>query len=146
MKSLSFKRITPSDGEYDEVFALRDELLRSPIGLSLLDEDLSDEVNDHILTAWMDNELAACLILSPKANNTVQLRQMAVAEALQGQNVGRQLVVYAEQFAWENGYDCIVLHARTVAQEFYKKQGYTQTSDVFTEVGIPHVKMEKRKP
>lgn len=146
MSSLNFKCINPTDKEYAAVFELREELLRKPIGLSLHNEDLSDEVNDHILIATQDEELVACLILTPKPDKTVQLRQMAVSKDLHGKNIGRQLVAYAEQFAREHGYERVVLHARVVAQGFYAKLGYTQTSDIFTEVGIPHVVMEKLKP
>lgn len=145
MDILQFKKITPADKEYAVVFELRENILRKPIGLSLHDEDLSNEINDHILIAEVGKEIIACLILSPKPGNTVQLRQMAVAEAWQGKNIGKQLVAYAEQFAWDNGYYRIILHARIVAQGFYEKLGYHPVGEIFTEVGIPHIEMEKRK-
>lgn len=145
MSSIVFKTITPQDEDYKAVFNLREAVLREPIGLSLHKEDLSNEVNDHILTATINNTIAACLILSPKSNNSVQLRQMAVAPEWQGNNIGKQLVQYAEQFAWQRGYNNIVLHARISAQGFYHKLGYTVVGDVFTEVGIPHIEMEKHK-
>ena len=53
------------------------------------------------------------------------------------------LVEAAEAYAKEKGYSSIILHARQVAEPFYKKLGYYTTSSVFTEVGIPHVVMEK---
>lgn len=145
MESIVFKTITPQDEAYKAVFNLREAVLRKPIGLSLHNEDLSNEVNDHILTASINNTLAACLILSPKSNGIVQLRQMAVAPEWQGNNIGKQLVQYAEQFAWQHGYNNIVLHARISAQGFYHKLGYAAVGDVFTEVGIPHIEMEKHK-
>lgn len=145
MESIVFKTITPQDEDYKAVFDLREEVLRKPLGLSLRNEDLSNEVNDHILTASINNTLAACLILSPKSNGIVQLRQMAVAPEWQGNNIGKQLVQYAEQFTWQHGYKNIVLHARISAQGFYHKLGYAAVGDVFTEVGIPHIEMEKHK-
>lgn len=144
MEQLVFKQVTPLDDAYNDVFELREQILRKPLGLSLHNEDLSREVNDYILTAYINGELAGCLILTPKGNGTVQLRQMAVAASQQGNNVGRQLVQYAEQFAMDNGYTRIMLHARTTAQGFYDKLGYTARGDVFTEVGIPHIEMEKQ--
>ncbi len=144
MQSLTFKRVLTTDKEYQQVFDLREEILRKPIGLSLHDEDLSNEVNDHILTAFNGGELVACLILTPKSENTFQLRQMAVSKAVQGKQVGRKLVAYAETYTVENGYSKIVLHARMVAKGFYEKLVYKQIGDVFTEVGIPHVFMEKQ--
>ena len=143
MEQIVFATVTPADAAYKAVFDLREEVLRKPIGLSLHNEDLSDEVNDYILTATIDNNLAGCLILTPKGNGTLQLRQMAVSPDMQGKNIGKQLVVFAEQFAREQGYTHIMLHARTVAQGFYDKLGYRQSSEIFTEVGIPHIEMEK---
>lgn len=140
---LVFKRITPQETAYAEVFNLREALLRQPIGLSLHDEDLSNEVNDLILVAEHNNQIIACLILTPLPDNTVQLRQMAVAAAWQGKNIGKLLVGYAEQFAREQGYEHIILHARIVARGFYEKLGYAPVGDIFTEVGIPHILMEK---
>lgn len=142
---LSYQRITPNDAAYAAVFDLRERVLRQPIGLSLHNEDLSGEAEDYILTATVDGTLAGCLILSPRQPGTLQLRQMAVEPALQGNNIGRQLVEYAERFAWEHGYGHIILHARTVAQGFYDKLGYRVCSEVFTEVGIPHIEMEKHR-
>lgn len=143
MPMLHFKAITPHDKEYADVFALREEILRKPLGLSLHDEDLSNEVNEHILVAEEDNAIMACLILTPLSDQMVQLRQMAVAANMQGKNIGRQLVNYAEQFALEKGYEQIMLHARMVAKGFYDKLGYRQEGGVFTEVNIPHVEMVK---
>ncbi len=143
---ISFRAITPHDKEYEAVFALREEILRKPLGLSLHDEDLGNEVNEYILVAEDNNVIVACLILTPHNEEMVQLRQMAVAEHKQGKNIGRQLVGYAEQFAWGKGYQQIILHARMVAKGFYEKLGYTQQGGIFTEVNIPHVEMVKNKP
>lgn len=145
MAALTFTTITPQDAAYAAVFELREEILRKPIGLSLHNEDLSDEVNDHILVATDGDEIVACLILSPLPDKTVQLRQMAVAASRQGKSIGKQLVTYAEQFAWDNGYQRIMLHARIVAKGFYEKMNYLQVGGEFTEVGIPHIEMEKHR-
>lgn len=144
MQSLQFKRVLTTDKAYQQVFDLREALLRKPIGLSLNNEDLTDEVNDFILAAFNEDKVVACLILTPKDEQTVQLRQMAVAEHQQGKQVGKQLVAFSERFAKEHNYRKIVLHARIVAKGFYEKLVYKQTSDIFTEVGIPHVVMEKQ--
>lgn len=146
MAGIHFKIISTTSSAYKQVFDLRETVLRQPIGLSLHDEDLSNEVNDHIFAAMQNEFVVGCLILSPRAQHMVQLRQMAVAPELQGQQIGKQLVQYAEQFAWQNGYEHIMLHARMEAKGFYDKLGYKQAGDEFTEVGIPHIEMIKDKP
>lgn len=137
------RSIAVNEDAYQQVFDLREALLRKPIGLSLHDEDLRNEVNDHILAADKNGVVIACLILTPLDNNAVQLRQMAVSTHYQGQGVGRELISYAESFAREHQYNKIILHARVYARGFYDNTGYKQVGGVFTEVGIPHIKMEK---
>jgi predicted GNAT family N-acyltransferase len=37
----------------------------------------------------------------------------------------------------------VTLHARISARRFYEQLGYTASGEVFTEVTIPHIAMEK---
>lgn len=143
MTDIEVRQIAVTDKEYKEAYILREELLRKPLGLSLDDEDLSGEVNDTILVAKQEGAVIGCLILTPIQEGTLQLRQMAVCDKVQGKGVGRVLVNAAEQKAVDMGYNTIILHARLVAEGFYNRLGYKKTSDVFTEVSIPHVVMEK---
>ncbi|MBS1689681.1 MAG: GNAT family N-acetyltransferase, partial [Bacteroidetes bacterium] len=57
--------------------------------------------------------------------------------------VGTKVVKAAEAAALKYGFNKMDMHARMVAVNFYKKLGYSVVSDTFTEVGIPHVVMEK---
>ena len=142
MQGIAIKEITINSPEYQQVWQLREDVLRKPIGLSLKDEDLSSDAEDRILIAMYDDHVIGCVMLKDAGSN-LKLRQMAVANAWQGKSTGRQLVQAAEKVAKENGYKKIVLHARQVAVGFYQKLGYEITSDLFTEVGIPHYVMEK---
>jgi predicted GNAT family N-acyltransferase len=49
----------------------------------------------------------------------------------------------AEQIVRDRNLGAVTLHARQTARRFFENLGYTAVSDVFTEVTIPHVKMEK---
>ena len=146
-EQISTRIIDTTDALYPQVYALREEILRKPIGLSLVDEDLSDDERDNIIIAEQDGEVLGCIMLKKTDDNSIiKFRQMAVKQHLQRSGVGRKIMSAAEEYAWQNGYDKITLHARSSAEEFYKKQGYTTISDVFSEVGIPHVIMEKQRP
>ncbi|MBX2904579.1 MAG: GNAT family N-acetyltransferase [Taibaiella sp.] len=136
-------RVPYGSPEYQEVFDLREEILRKPIGLSLHNEDLSRDKTDTILAGKHDGRVVACLILTDKGDGIVQLRQMAVYNECQGKGVGKALVLAAEKIATENGYTKMILHARKHAMGFYRSLGYTQHGDEFSEVGIPHYHMEK---
>lgn len=140
---MEIKRIMPQDTAAAQVWQLREEVLRRPLGLSLKDEDLSGEVQEITLAALEGEEVIGCVLLKPLADGWIKLRQMAVAEKMQGRNIGRALVRAAEQIALEEGYTRIELHARDVAAGFYRKLGYRQEGEMFTEVNIPHLKMVK---
>jgi N-acetylglutamate synthase-like GNAT family acetyltransferase len=146
-QAVTIRTITVSDREaYEQVYALREEVLRKPIGLSLKNEDLSADKMDTIVIAEQGNEVIGCLMIHPTDDTKVmKLRQMAVSDKEQGRGIGKQLMLAAEQVIWNKGCERIVLHARVTAREFYDKLNYKTTSAVFTEVGIPHVVMEKAK-
>ena len=143
MNDIVITHIDDKAPEYPQVFALRDEILRRPLGMSLKDDDLSRDRIDTIFIARQGDEVLACLMLHHKDEEHLQLRQMAVAAAWQGKSVGRLLVQAAEQWAAEQGYSKMILHARQVAKGFYDRLGYTTAGDEFMEVGIPHYIMEK---
>ena len=143
MKVITLKRISIQDPEYIRVRSLRDEVLRRPLGLSLNDEDLSSESAEQIIIARHGENVIGCLMLRPLSATELKLRQMAVAESFRGEGIGNRLLKEAESFAREQGFRHITLHARMVAVPFYELNGYTANGDVFTEVGIPHLLMEK---
>jgi predicted GNAT family N-acyltransferase len=72
------------------------------------------------------------------------MRQVAVDTDCQQSGIGKLLVFFSEQYAKNNGFHTIELHARDAAKDFYLKQNYIVEGDVFTEVGIPHYKMKKK--
>lgn len=130
---------------YRQVYDLREEILRRPLGLSLADEDLSGEQDEVILAAFSGDEVIGCLIIQKKDKQTVKLRQMAVAANQQGTGLGRLLMEAAEKWTKENGYSRIILHARKLAAGFYSKLGYQTIGNEFMEVFIPHFLMTKER-
>ncbi len=135
---------------YDAVVRLRQDVLRSPLGMTFTRNDLARD-KDGIMFAMLDSQdqskVLACLQLFDEKNleetTRLKLRQMAVDPEQQGQGLGQRIVWFAENWALQNKYTCIALNARVKAQPFYQKLGYTIISDEFIEIGIPHVVMEK---
>lgn len=144
---LDFRIIEYGSCDYHTMVALRDEVLRKPLGLSFSTEQLQQEINDIFIagfTATKNQEIiAGCCILKPVSENTVQLRQMAVSPTLQGKGVGREIIAFAEAYALDNNFDLLTMHARKEATGFYQKLGYETCGEEFTEVGIPHYEMRK---
>lgn len=72
-----------------------------------------------------------------------KLERMAVLEEHREQGWGREIMETVEEVARTDGLEKLVLHGQTAVQGFYEALGYEATSDVYEEVGIPHVTMEK---
>jgi predicted GNAT family N-acyltransferase len=143
MSGITISHINSSSPKYRQVWDLREEILRKPLGMSLKNEDLSKDHTDTIFIAELNDEVIACLMLHRIDEETLQLRQMAVSDEWQGKGVGRLLVIAAEQYSKSEEFTKIILHARKVAVGFYKRLEYHISGEEFTEVGIPHFLMGK---
>lgn len=127
-----------------DVVELRNKILRCPLGMSLYDEDLTDEKHQFIVIAMIKQVVAACILIKPLHEHQVQFRQMAVDSDFQRKGIGSMLIRYAENFCLLNKYEQIELHARKTAVTFYKNNGYEVAGEEFIEVGIPHFMMIKK--
>ena len=127
---------------YQQELSLRDRILRKPLGMNLYDEDLSQDEKDIHIGAFIGEKLVGCILIS-LYKKTLKMRQVAVDDTYQGQGIGSEMVRYSEKYANENGYNKITMHARKKSVSFYKKLSYSTVGDEFTEVGVPHYKMEK---
>lgn len=131
--------------EYDEAVALRYEVLRKPLGLDFLPEQLATEWSDiHLAGFDTDGKLVAILLLTPLDSETIKMRQVAISPELQGKGLGAQLVKASEELAIGRQFKTMSLHARETAVPFYLRLGYQIIGDRFEEVTIPHFKMAKK--
>lgn len=143
MSTISIQKINSEHPYFSQVFALREKVLRIPLGLSLYNEDTSGDAEDDVFIAIENEKVIGCLMSKNKGRNLIKLRQMAVDEKWQGKGIGKLLMQTAEAFAIENGIQKIELHARENAIGFYERLGYSGYGETFTEVRIPHLAMEK---
>ncbi|HOY14528.1 MAG TPA: GNAT family N-acetyltransferase [Saprospiraceae bacterium] len=141
--NLMFSTIDFGSSEYEESIILRDLVLRKPLGMQFLPEDLAAEYDSFHLVIKEHEEIIACLVLKPIDQKILKMRQVAVHPTRQGKNIGRQLVEFSEAITKSKGYDTIELHARKTAVPFYLRLGYEIIGDEFLEVNIPHFKMIK---
>ena len=111
--------------------------------MSIYKDNLDMDRTDFHIGAFQNNQLVGCLILQPLKNSEIKMRQVAVRSKLQSSGIGKKMVTFAESFALENQFTKMVLNARKVVKEFYEKLGYEAIGEEFTEVGIPHFKMQK---
>jgi GNAT superfamily N-acetyltransferase len=140
---MAIKVIDHGSDDYKQMIALRQLLLRKPLGLSFSDEELAEEVNDILIGCFDEDKLEGCCLLTESVPGVLRLRQMAVISGLQGKGVGRAILQFAENIARDRGYKKMTMHARKTALGFYEKLGYTAMGEEFIEVSIPHYLMEK---
>jgi GNAT superfamily N-acetyltransferase len=137
------REIEHGSPDYWTTVALRQGVLRKPLGLQFCAEELDAEKDSHHVACFCGNTLVGCLVLRPIADGDVQMRQVAVVPQLQGQGIGTAMVEYSEAFARRLGCRRLILHARETAVLFYEKLGYARFGDRFMELTIPHWAMEK---
>lgn len=141
--SISIGLIEFDSEQYIESVALRQRVLRDPLGLKFTKENMVNDANEYHLAATDGTEIIGILLLRPLENQAIKMRQVAVAPELQGQGVGKALVLESELLAKNLGFKHMELHARKVALAFYQSLNYEVIGPEFLEIGIPHVKMVK---
>ncbi len=143
MKEIEFTIVDFQSEKYLQTVELRREILRRPLGIDFSEEQLAKENADIHLVGLLDNQVIACLILTPEVNHKIKMRQVAVDQRFQSQGVGKNLIAFAEKTARMNGFLYMHCNARETAVAFYLKNGYLKSGDVFHEVNLPHYYMSK---
>ena len=141
--SLIFKEIPYLGDGYQDVVAIRQAVLRTPIGLTLKEEEKQADEGDVIIGAMCGSKMVGCIIIRKHDETTCRLRQIAVLEEEQNKGYGKSMIHFAEDLAKKSGFKNSYLFARHNAVQFYYKLGYRVVGEPFIEVGMPHIKMEK---
>lgn len=141
-KIIIFKIINPYSKEYEKVVDLRQDILRTPLGLVFTEAELEREKNNIQIAGFIDDDIIATASLTAEPPS-YRMRLVAVKENLQGLGVGSKLLDFCNAYAKEKGMTSIYCHAREHAIPFYKKKGYVAEGEDFNEVGIMHIKMRK---
>lgn len=103
--------------------------------------DEYEDVATHILL--IDDEPIGTVRYRPASEDMIKVERMAVLPEERGRKLGLKLMEFVHKHARDNGYTRAKLGAQVHAIDFYKKLGYTVSSDEFEDAGIPHVYMEK---
>ena len=78
------------------------------------------------------------------AGGYAKIGRMAVLASHRGTGLGAQVLDALEREARDRGITLIKLSAQLHARGFYDRCGYVAIGDVYGEVDIPHIAMEKR--
>lgn len=141
---MEIKLIEHNSSEYGQMINLRITQLLEPIGVPASYIEKEKEKVGFLISAFDNEEMIGCCVLTPREDGIIQLRQMAVREDYRGKKVGAAIIEFAEKLAKENNFSTLMMHARDPVIDFYKKCGYDIEGDQFFEVGIGHHKMQKQ--
>jgi GNAT superfamily N-acetyltransferase len=128
---------------YEQALALREQLLRKPLGLVMIEDDRAGDANRTHLVAMDDDKVIGGVSHYMDGPTVLRIKQMVVDPGYQGKGIGALLMQHAEAHGFQEGVDKVMLHARLNAQVFYEKLGYSTVGDEFLEKTIPHIRMEK---
>jgi len=141
---MEIKIIQHNSNEYEQMVELRISQLLEPIGVPASYIKREKEQKDILIGAFENKEIIGCCVLTPRANDILQLRQMAVKKEYRGKRIGAAIIEFAEDVARKNDFSILMMHARDPVIDFYKKCGYKISGEQFFEVGIGHHKMMKQ--
>ena len=142
-RMITYRRISTHDPEYALEKELRNKVLRMPLGLHLSERDVCDEDEQTHIVAMNDSGQAIGCVLVAFSGNVAKARQLAIDDDYRGRGIGTELMKRAEQAILARNIRTVTLHGRVTARGFFEKLGYTAVSEVFTEVTIPHILMQK---
>ena len=142
-RKFTFQFISTTGPLYEQSRQLRWLRLRKPLGFEPGTERFEFEDDALHLVALHDSKVVGCVLFIGQDTQSGRLFQMVVAEDFAGAGLGKLLVRTLETKLRDDGYTRVELHARCHVQGFYERLGYAPCSEIYEEVGIPHVTMAR---
>ena len=90
-----------------------------------------------------DLEIIGSFCLKKIDIQKIKLRQMAIKKEYQKKGYGSEVIRFVESFAVLNNYKIIILTARLSAIEFYEKNLFKTSGNIFNDVTVDSIKMFK---
>ncbi|SFG33999.1 Acetyltransferase (GNAT) domain-containing protein [Sporolactobacillus nakayamae] len=122
MRTIKYK--TLDHDYYRQALALRNKVLRKPIGKDIYSENLSIEKDNDFYAVLMDNKIIATFSIFVEAPQVAHLTAFAVEPVFQRQGMGSKLLNYAIEDLKSKNFKQIKVNARSTAHEFYQKNGF----------------------
>ncbi|MBA2369981.1 MAG: GNAT family N-acetyltransferase [Candidatus Protochlamydia sp.] len=141
-QDVSIKLVPHGSDAYHAIVALREEVLRAPLGLTISSEELEREKNYFHIACYLEEELCGTAMMVPMGEE-IKIQRVAVKEQAQGHGIGSELMNFCEMFARNNGFRALYCHARDSAIKFYAKNNFVGEGEMFDELGFPHWKMRR---
>jgi len=125
------------NNHFSEIEAIRNSVFIKEQHVPVeLEWDEFDTDSTHIL-AYYDNKAVGTARLLDDGH----IGRMAVLKAYRNRNIGKNMLKYILKLAKTKSMPKIELSAQEHAIEFYEKYGFSVTSDIYLDAGIPHYNM-----
>jgi histone acetyltransferase (RNA polymerase elongator complex component) len=141
---LQIKEINYHSKEYQRLLDFRFNNLRKPLNLEWSKEDLLNENKQIHFALKNQSEIIGSFCLKKIDCSTIRLRQMAIEKKFQKQGYGSNILKFTEKFATKNNYKKIIIVARLSALDFYKKNFFKTSGNIFTDVTVSSINMYKK--
>lgn len=140
----TIKSIAYGSKEYMETLALRNKVMRIPLGLDIYQEDMSAEASSVLIGYFEDEKLIGVGVMS-NDGDIYKIEYLCVDSDIQSHGVGGKLLEQLEKTAAKQLGKKIIMDARVSAKRFYLRHGYTPIGDTFLldYAPVEHVIMEK---
>ncbi|MBX0333401.1 GNAT family N-acetyltransferase [Pontibacter sp. HSC-14F20] len=142
----AFYELTPS--ELYDMLRLRSEVFVVEQNCVFPDMDDKDQLCHHILFYNPDQVLVATSRLVPTGvsyPDMMSIGRIVTSQLVRGAGVGKELVEMSIQECYRLfGEGPIRIGAQLYARKFYERFGFEQSSEVYDEDGIDHIKMVKQ--
>ncbi|MDX5417712.1 MAG: GNAT family N-acetyltransferase [Hymenobacteraceae bacterium] len=142
----AFHELTPS--ELYDMLRLRSEVFVVEQNCVFPDMDDKDQLCQHILFYNEEQVLVATARLVPKGisyPDMMSIGRIVTSQLVRGTGVGKELVEMGIEECYRLfGKEPIRIGAQLYAKKFYESFGFEQSSEVYDEDGIDHIKMVKQ--
>jgi len=143
MGELNYKLVT-SDSELEGAFEVRRQVFVKGQGVPEdveLDED--DKEALHMVVKDGDRVIGTARVLFPSAD-LAKIERMAVLDPFRRRGIGSRIISFLIEELRNRQIEEAVLHAQYQVVAFYKSCGFEEIGLPFLEVGIKHIKMQRR--
>ena len=141
---MQIKEINYHSEEYQRLLNFRFNNLRKPLNLNWSKEDLLNENQQNHFALKNQSEIVGSFCLKKIDCSTIRLRQMAIEKKWRRQGYGSSILKFTEKFAIKNNYKKIIIIARLSALDFYKKNFFKTSGNIFTDVTVNSINMYKK--
>lgn len=126
----------------DEAAKIREQVFMREQGFRN-EFDSIDKQASHIVL-WADNSpVATCRFFRADDEKCFVIGRVAVSGEYRGNGYGNETVKAAEAEIVKRGGEAVQLSAQVRVARFYRKSGYREQGDVYSDEGCPHITMRK---